>query len=250
MNHKTICPILGLAAALLTSPADAATWQLGLPAETSRSPFIGARQETSVMPMVNYIGERFSYLGGKLQYGLTSSAAAEIYALGQLRPRQFYSASPALGDDLEIDGMRERKPAFELGLGMQRQTSVGKYVLEVYVDATGTHEGYELTTSYSYPRQIGRWLLEPSLGLQLQSENLANYYHGVTDSEARSDRPSYQAGEALNTRASLMVGYTINARLLAIGGAEQLKLDQSISDSPIVSEAQIKKVYLGLLYTF
>lgn len=250
MNYKTTRPLLGLIVTLLAGSIHAATWQLGLPAETSRSPFIGAREETSVLPMVNYIGERFSYLGGKLQYGLTTGRGGDIYALGQLRPRQFYSASPALGDDLRIDGMKDRKPAFELGLGIERQTPFGKYVLEGYVDATATHQGYELTASYAYPRQIGRWLIEPSLGLQLQSANLVDYYHGVMESEAVDGRPGYTAGEAINTRASLMVGYTINTRLLAIGGMEQLNLDDSISDSPIISERQIRKVYLGLLYTF
>ena len=116
--------------------------------------------------------------------------------------------------------------------------------------ASGTHDGYELSASYGYPRQIGRWLIEPALGLQLQSSDLADYYHGVTESEARSDRPSYTAGEALNMLVSLTVGYTINPRLLAFGGIEQLNLDTSISDSPIVSEQQIQKVYLGVIYTF
>ena len=250
MKYQTTFAGLGLMLSLLTTSAQSATWQLGLPAESSRSPFIGARQETSVMPLVNYIGDRFSYLGGELRYGLTSGAGGEVYALGQLRPRQFYSSNPGLDDDLQIDGMEDRKPAFELGLGMQRQTNFGRYELQGYLDASGTHDGYELSASYGYPRQIGRWLIEPALGLQLQSSDLADYYHGVTESEARSDRPSYTAGEALNMLVSLTVGYTINPRLLAFGGIEQLNLDTSISDSPIVSEQQIQKVYLGVIYTF
>jgi outer membrane protein len=250
MKYKTIFAGLGLLLSLLTTCVQSATWQLGLPAESSRSPFVGARQETSVMPLVNYIGDRFSYLGGELRYGLTSGADGEIYALGQLRPRQFYSASPGLDDDLQIEGMQDRKPAFELGLGMQRQTAFGSFQLQGFLDASGSHDGYELSASYGYPRQIGRWLIEPVFGLQLQSNDLADYYHGVMDSEARSGRPSYTADEALNILASLTIGYTINPRLLAIGGIEQLNLDTSISDSPIVSEQQIRKVYLGVIYTF
>ena len=117
-------------------------------------------------------------------------------------------------------------------------------------DASRAHEGYELSASYSYPGRTGRWLIEPALGLQLQSSDLVDYYHGVMDSEARADLPAYRGDVAVNTLASLMVGYTINAHLLAMGGVEQILLDSSITDSPIVEEKQVRKVYLGLIYTF
>ena len=77
-----------------------------------------------------------------------------------------------------------------------------------------------------------------------------DYYHGVTDTEAQVDRPAYKGDQAINTLTSLTVGYSINAQMLAIAGLEQIALDTSISDSPIVDEDQIRKVYLGLIYTF
>ena len=250
MNYKTIHAGLGLVLTLLTTTAHAGTWQVGVLAENSRSPFLDDRKETNGLPEVSYIGDRFSYLGGKIEYGLSPGEGSNTYIVGQIRQRQFYSASTDFSNDLGIEGMNDRDPAFELGLGLKNQMTWGQFVLEGVFDATGVYEGYELSATYSYPKQSGRWMIEPAIGLQLQSSDLVDYYHGVTVSEARVDRPAYQGDQAINTFASLTVGYSINAQLLAIAGMEQLALDTSITDSPIVDEDQIRKVYLGLIYTF
>ena len=250
MSYKTTHAGLGLVLTLLTTTIHAETWQVGILAENSRSPFLGDLRETNGLPEVSYIGDRFSYLGGKIEYGLSSGEGSDTYVVGQIRQRQYYSASMDLNDDLGIEGMKDRDPAFELGLGLKNQMTWGQFVLEGVFDVTGVYEGYELSATYSYPKQMGRWLIEPAIGLQLQSSDLVDYYHGVTVSEAQVDRPAYQGDQAINTFASLTVGYSINAQLLAIAGMEQLALDTSITDSPIVEENQIRKVYLGLIYTF
>ncbi len=249
MNSKTIHTWLGLLLILATT-VHAETWQLGLAAESSRSPFIGDRREINPVPIINYIDGRFSYLSGRAYYGLSSENANESYIVGQIRPRQFYSASLDFNEDLDTDGIKDRDPALELGLGLKSKMAWGQFEFEVLVDVSRAHEGYELIAKYSYPKQTGRWLIEPAIGLQLQSSDLVDYYHGVMTSEAQDDRPAYRGDQAINTLTSLMVGYSINPQLLAIAGVEQLVLDTSITDSPIVSERQARKAYLGLIYTF
>lgn len=250
MNFKTTHAGLGLVLTLLTTTIHADTWQVGIFAENSRSPFLGQQRETNILPLINYVGDRLSYIGGKIQYGLSSEKGSDIYIVGQIRQRQFYTASLDSSDDLGNKGMKDRHSAFELGLGIENQATWGKYILEGSFDVTGVYEGYELSAKYSYPKQMGRWLIEPAIGLQLLSSDLVDYYFGVMDSEATADRPAYKGDQAINTLASLMVGYTINNQLLAIAGMEQIALDTSISHSPIVSENQVRKVYLGFIYTF
>ena len=97
---------------------------------------------------------------------------------------------------------------------------------------------------------MGRWLIEPSIGLQLQSSDLVDYYHGVRDYEAQTGRPAYVGERAINTLTSVMVGYAVSAQLLTIGGLEMIALDTSITDSPIIDSQQVRKAYLGLVYTF
>lgn len=250
MKDKTTCLGIALVLTLFATTIHAETWQVGILAENSRSPFLGSRRETNSLPEISYIGDRFSYAGGKVQYGLSSGEDNHTYVVGQLRQRQFYSANTDFDEDLGIEGMKDRDPTFELGLGLQNHESWGQYVFESIFDVAGVHEGYELSVKYSYPKKAGRWLIEPAIGLQLQSSDLVDYYHGVMDSETRVDRPAYRGHRAINTLTSLTVGYVINARLIAIAGMEQINLDRSISDSPIVDENRIRKVYTGLIYTF
>jgi MipA family protein len=249
MNYRTTR--VGLSLMLfLTTTIHAGTWQVGVLAENSRSPFLDDQEETNVLPEVSYSGEKFSYSGGKFKYGLSSGEGSDTYLVGQIRQRQFYSASTDFNDDLGIEGMKDRDPAFELGLGLKKHAAWGQYVVEGTFDVTGAHEGYELSATYSYPKQSGPWIIEPAIGLQLQSSELVDYYHGVLDSEARVDRPAYRGDQAINKLASVTVGYFINPRLLAIAGMKQIALDTSITDSPIVEENQVRKLYLGLIYTF
>ncbi len=250
MSIKRIHIGVTLAFTLFTIPIHAETWQLGILAENSRSPFINGQSETNALPMVNYIGERFSYVAGKAQFVLSTGKGSETYLVGQIRQRQFYSASFDFDDDLEIEGMNGRHSAFEMGLGSTKQSTWGKYEFEGLIDVTGAHEGFELTVKYSYPKLSGRWLIEPAISLQLQGKNLVDYYHGISDSEAHDERPAYEGTQAINSLLSMTVGYSINPQLFAIAGMEQLDLDNSISDSPIIDEQQIRKIYLGLIYTF
>lgn len=245
MNNTTNRAMLSLLLVLSTT-IHAETWQIGVLAENSRSPFIGDLKETNTLPSVNYIGDKFSYIGGKIEYRLGSGEDSPHYIVGQIRQRQFYSAS----QDSAIEGMEDRDTAFELGLGMRNHTAWGQLVLEGLLDVSNTHEGYELSAKYSYPKQMGGWFIEPAIGVQLQSSALVDYYHGVMDAEAQVERSAYKGDQAINRVASLVVGYTFNARLIALVGMEQIALDTSITNSPIVAEKQIQKVFAGFIYTF
>lgn len=248
---KNVITHLGLALILtfLAARLHAETWQFGVVAENSRSPFIGDQRETNALPGVTYIGDRFSYSGGEIQYRIHSGTGFVTRVVGQVRQRQFYSANGIFDDDLEIDGMDDRDTAFELGLNLNLRTTMGQIDLKVLFDMTNTHEGHELTAKYSYPIQIGRWMVEPAFGLQLQSDKLVDYYHGVLNSEAQFDRPAYEGDQSHNTMASLVVGYALSQHILAVAGMAQIGLDTNISDSPIVSEKSVQKVYVGFIYS-
>ena len=164
MNCKTNFAQLGFLFIFLVSTIHAETWQVGVFAENSRSPFLGDKRETNGVPAISYIGDRFSYIGGKAEYALTPEKSRNTYLVGQIRQRQFYSANMGSDNDLGIDGMQDRDSAFELGLGLKHQATWGQYIVEGLFDVTNTHKGSELTVNYSYPKQMRRWLLEPAIG--------------------------------------------------------------------------------------
>ncbi len=250
MQNKIIHATLSLLLATLASTVQAQGWQFGVQTEYSRSPFIEDSRDTHTLPTVAYFGEKLVFDGGKLLYALGQRMGKGIYLAGSLRPRQYYSADIDFEDDLGLAGMQDRDPALELGLGWETGTSPGSWSVEGLFDVSGAHEGYELTVGYRYPISIGPWLLEPALGLQLQSADLVDYYHGVRASEARVDRPAYEGKQAANLVAALTVGYALDARLFVFAGLEQVTLDSGITDSPVVDQTESRKFLLGLSYGF
>lgn len=45
---------------VFSSAVNAGTWQLGLVVENGEPPFIGYEQKSQLLPVVNYMGEKFS----------------------------------------------------------------------------------------------------------------------------------------------------------------------------------------------
>ena len=140
-------------------------WQIGMAMEDARSGVLDAGNETELAPVINYQGERVSYIGGMLKYGLKESDSYHIDLIGQPRAGVYEP-----DDSPRLKGMEERDSGFDLGLNLGTKHAWGSLGLELLNDASDTDQGHEIKASYSVPKQFGRWLLEPVFGLQWQSE--------------------------------------------------------------------------------
>ena len=129
MSYKMTHMGLGLVLSLVTSTTHAATWQVGIIAENSHSPFLDNHRETNVLPLLNYTRDRFSFVSGEIQYSLSSGEGSETYIMIQQRSWEFYSSSLDSKGGVGIEGMKKRLSAFELGLGLKNQTPWGQLVL-------------------------------------------------------------------------------------------------------------------------
>lgn len=185
-----------------------------------------------------------------MSYLLTSINEGELALLGQYRQQQYYTTRLDQNSGPVIEGMKKRGSAFESGLGYKQTSDWGKIELESYFDISGVHKGYEINLGYSYPKQTGRWLIEPGVGVQYQDARLVDYYHGVRLSESQADRQEYRGQQSLNNITSLTLGYYLYERWLAVALIERLGLDKGITDSPIIEKNQLLKSYLGFVYTF
>ena len=47
-------------------------------------------------------------------------------------------------------------------------------------DVSGIHEGTMAEISYGYPFNVGRWMITPEVKVQWASEEVHQYYFGVT----------------------------------------------------------------------
>jgi outer membrane protein len=225
--------------------AAAGQWQLGLATESSQIPMQQADTDKTTLPLINYIGEKFSFVAGEFTYRLSAEQQYELSLIAAPRS-EGYEAD----DSPVLVGMEERESGFDLGIQALTQGNWGVMQLKINGDISDTHGGSEIVASYRYPRQLGRWMIEPAIGIALQSKELVRYYYGVEYSEVTPGRESYKGREALNGFAEITAGYEIQGNWLTLVGFRAEALDQAIVDSPIVEEDYISSVYAAVLYSF
>lgn len=234
-----------LAAILFSGTALSGQWQLGLGVENQQPVLLDKYREAEFAPVIVYIGERFSATNGTLSYTLSASDTAQWSLLGQGRS--------SIHEDGRGDGpasMDERDAAFDLGLAFTASGSWGVARLELLGDVSNTYDGNEITASYRHPLQSGRWLFEPAIGVNWQSEALTDYYYGVKADEARPGRATYRGEAASNPFVEAVLAYRIDRNWLAVGGIEYRRLGAGIADSPIVERDDRVTGFTAVLYQF
>lgn len=242
MNLRMIATVAFLMAC---QPVLAGDWQLGLVAQSRETGIPDRQDEQTLLPAVNYEGDRFSFVGGVLSYTLHQSAGTRISLLGQGRD-EGYKAK----DSRILAGMQHRKFGFDLGLGAILDAPAGKVHVKLLADITGRNDGLEIDAGYHYPLQAGRWSVEPVLGVSWKSAELVDYYYGVRHSEARPGRSAYRGGAAINPYARMNLAYSLNRNWLLIGGFDITLLDDTVADSPIIDRDYQLGVFGAVLYAF
>jgi outer membrane protein len=117
---------------------------------------------------------------------MLQSGAVELSI--QAKPRlEGYEES----DSDVFDGMDDRKPSIDLGLGLEYAKGDWKFELSSLHDVLGRSNGSELSAGLSKIFRHGPFFIEPGFGLSYLDSHYVDYYYGVKDDEVTSFRPSY-----------------------------------------------------------
>lgn len=225
--------------------ASAGEWGLGIGVAAQRPPQQGTDTQVVVLPFPSYQGERLSLGFGSVGYALTKSDRFRIAAEGQLR---FDGYDP---DDSEaLSGLEQRDLTLDAGFSITSNNEWGIASLKVMGDALGVHDGYEISASYQYPLQFERWTIVPSIAANWPSDELVEYFYGVTLAEATADRPAYNGKSVLNVSAGLNLLYQLTDNWEVIGGGEVTRLGDGITDSPIINREHEVIAYTAIVYRF
>ena len=160
------------------------------------------------------------------------------------------TSDPCLSDDsAALTGMKDRDVTLDAGFSITIGNAWGIASLNIVGDALGIHKGYEVSASYQYTIQLKSWIIVPSIGVNLPSAELVDYY-GVRAAEAATGRPSYSGKSVVNTSIAVNVMYKIADHWQVIGGAEYVRLGDGITDSPIIERNHEATVFSALMYRF
>ncbi len=86
--------------------------------------------------------------------------------------------------------------------------------------------------------------------MTLLDDKYADFYFGVRDSEARSDRPAYIVGSTANVDISLRADILLDMKQEIIIILQGTVYGKAIQDSPLVDRASETMAIVGYLYRF
>lgn len=243
------CLALALALTLATptlageAPKEAG-WSLGLATVVRQEPYRGYDTDFSVFPLIARRGggDRFYVRGPGLGVWAYSTPSWRLGFRAEAR-LDGYEA-----DDSDfLTGMAERKATLEAGVDVDLlDLAIGEVGFSAGTDVLSRHEGYELEARWQLPQD---WLgFSPQLALRYQSEDLLDYYYGVSAAEARAGRPAYRADDGVAVALSLQRLQPLSQRWSLLMNAEIERLPDSAADSPIVDGRTKPRLLLALMY--
>jgi hypothetical protein len=104
--------------------------------------------------------------------------------------------------------------------------------------------------SYRYTFDRGRLSFSPFITWGWTDDKLTNYYYGVSEAEARPDRPAYTPGESQWLGFGMNTTWWVSDRIQFFGNIGFGGVDTVISESPLVEEDAQSAFFAGGTYIF
>ena len=149
-----------------------------------------------------------------------------------------------------FEGLFRRHQTLDAGFTGTYKSGFGDFTLDWVTDTLDKHNGQEVQLSYRYNFIRGAWSFSPFITWGLQSENLANYYFGVSEAEATAERPAYNVGEAQFFMLGVNTSWQLTDRMLLFGNIGFGGSDKVIEDSPLVDNPNFSQAFVGGTYMF
>lgn len=205
--------------------------------------YAGKDAEVIGLPFVQGQYGDFFFQGLTLGWSFLKEERYRVSLLGNFRLNSLEASD--LEPRLDIE---ERKRTFEGGVGITMPLSE-HLVLDAHAlaDVLDRHGGYELGLRLSRPSIVGDFVLVPSIGASLLSEDFTAYYYGLKPGEA-GFAAGYEPGNVVVPQLGFSAFYPLNTRwtLTGLFGARYLGSD--IEDSPLVDAEWESTVFIGASY--
>jgi len=161
-----------------------------------------------------------------------------------------YMGDTDRGDSKKLKNMKDLDNVFTANIDLNYESDFGSASFGYAQDISNKHKGYSLTAGYSYNIKLGRFFVEPSVSVTYASDDVADYYYGVSNQDVTAERALYKIDSTVNYEASLVAGYVLSENSMVIGFASITKYDKDIKNSPIVSDDTAMTYGLGYRYQF
>ena len=250
-TYRAVAFTLALSLGLVLAAAPAAAqgrpapegvqWSLGLGAISSPRPYVGAGNQTRLIPVLDLEYERFYFRGILAGFQLVESGRFSLDIIGR---GQF--AGYEEEDSSFLAGMEERRETIEVGLSAAWDLGALELKATVAADALGRSDGAQASLELTWGKVFGRGKggLFPGVGVVWQDADFIDYYAGVRPEEARPGRPAFEGRSAFNLGAGLRGFFKVADRARIVGLVRAERLASEYEESSIIDS---RWGYFGLI---
>ena len=210
-----------------------------------RAPDNDDQRKRDLVPLYLYEGKYVFARGTAGGIHIVDTDALEFNLYARYR---FQQLDPDI--NAYYEGLETRRQTLDAGLQFALTQPWGDLKLAWLTDTLGHHEGNEVELSYRYRFEAGAWSLSPFVSWSWRDENLTDYYFGVSEAEARPDRPAFSAGESSWVGFGLNTAWHVTDRVVLFGNVGFYGTDSDVVDSPLVEETGFAAGFIGGTYNF
>ncbi|WP_212915711.1 MipA/OmpV family protein [Marinomonas sp. A3A] len=235
--------------------ADAATsqtkWGLGVGAMSSQKPYTNMDRDNLALPLVYIENDWIRVFGLSAELKvynqpITDSQNLDFRLLARLDGSGYES------DDADIlDGMDKRKGGLWTGAKVTWHNEFIDVSTDWQADTSGDSDGQMVNIGLEKTwRVTPKVMLTPRFTTSWMNDKYVDYYFGVKNSEANSDRAAHQGDAAINTELGARATYIVDKQQSVLLDVGVTFLADEIQDSPLVDSSTTNKITLGYLYRF
>ncbi|SEL08270.1 outer membrane protein [Pseudoxanthomonas sp. GM95] len=221
-----------------TEASNARGWSFGLGALVTDSPYAGEDHRTLPFPLISYGGERFYVRGLSGGYHLLNSRAFTLDAELSVRTDGIdaddFGRAELARNGIDKSQLSDRDRGIDAGLAAQWRGPAGILRVGAKTDVSNASEGYELSADYGFPIRVGTGVITPRIGVARYSDDLANYYYGISDEEVARGVTAYSPGAVTFARASVDFAYALGNGWGVVSRLSYSQLPDELQDSPLV----------------
>jgi len=203
------------------------------------------QRQFDLVPLYLYNGKYIFFRGTAGGIHLFSRDSIELNVMGRYR---FTKLDP--DRNAFFEGMDTRKQTVDGGLELRLRGRWGEANANYLTDTLNRHKGQSAEISYRYTFDRGRFSFSPFITWAWNDNKLTNYYYGVTEAEARPDRPEYTPGDSQWIGFGMNTAWWLSDRIQFFANLGFSGVDTVVSDSPLVAEDTQSAFFAGGTYIF
>lgn len=200
------------------------------------------------VPVITYEGDDFWFRGLGGGYYLWNDESDKLSITAYYSPFEF---KPKDSDDRQLRQLDKRKATLMAGLSYVHNTQYGFLRTSLAGDTLDNSNGVSWDLAWLYRYTNGGLTLTPGIGVEWSSENMNEYYYGVSGKESRrSGLDRYDPDSDWSPYLELSASYKLNDDWSLYGTGRYTRLSSEVKDSPMVDKSWAGALSAGVTYSF